>query len=439
MALVDNPVYRLSSLASEARAARAIDRANHWTLHRLTELNRDFLAGHCPLASFVLELNRSVLGELPPAESFSPAQARQMVVLLGLIGGSLGRQYQQHDAAYRAVPERAFELALVGPGGEPFRAYFAALADRTGTGHCHRDAYASLVRWNLPATEVWWAGERLAVLPTVFEDGHARTYTGGAGERRLFELLKLAETVERAINLRLVPICAGEVDVLSGEARNRTALGAVLLGELRRLTTAIAGTAGALDRMREFAVHWTLGDLPPGGAPGPESLARDLLVGVDFDRYGEFERRFGPALLDEERLRLDALRFGPSLVRLVRAALPLGGRQALSQLSTTRLGALVAAHPILAALYLLLTEQARLSGAQLRLSRRYQPAAASLPATADRTVSGASPEPVEAGLARARQHHPLVPVGQLPAADLEHLAGYDRLRAKLSGDLARFS
>jgi hypothetical protein len=451
MRLAENPVYRLSSLASEARAARAVDRVNHWTLHRLTELNRDFLAGHCPLAGLVLELNRSVLGDLPPAESFSPERARQMVVLLGLVGASLGRQYQQHDAAYRVVPERAFELALVGSGEEPFRAYFAALADRTGTGHCHRDAYASLVRWNLPPTELWWAGERVAALPSAFDDGLVRTYTGAPGERRLFELLKLAETVERAINLQFVPICGGELGVLSDEARDRTALAAVLLGGLRRIAGEVAGlapdesmgTRSCMDMVGGFAVHWTLGDLTPSVAMRVETASRDLLIGPDLDQYGELVRLSFPVLLDEERARLMALLGRPSLVQLVHAALSLE-EHALSDLSTARMGALVAAHPILAALYLVLTEQAKLSGAMRRLTRRHVSAPEPERTVAGRTAPEALPGGPPGGgrtgsllsqLTLAWQHHPLTPVGQLPAADLDHLSGYDRLRAKAPDNL----
>ena len=45
-------------------------------------------------------------------------------------------------------PERSFEGLSAGPEAMPFQAYFAAIADRTGTGHYGRDAYASLVLWN---------------------------------------------------------------------------------------------------------------------------------------------------------------------------------------------------------------------------------------------------------------------------------------------------
>lgn len=42
----------------------------------------------------------------------------------------------------------------VGVASVPFLDYFAGLAAQTGAGHPHRDAYASLARWNLPASEV---------------------------------------------------------------------------------------------------------------------------------------------------------------------------------------------------------------------------------------------------------------------------------------------
>src|SRR5947199_7154096 len=100
----------------------------------------------------------------------------------------------------------------------PFLAYYARLADRTGTGHCARDSYACLTRWNVPTTEAWWAGERLAVLDGVFDDGLVRTYTGVADESRFFELIKLSETIERAANGLLLPLSDQVIDLHSAEA-----------------------------------------------------------------------------------------------------------------------------------------------------------------------------------------------------------------------------
>ncbi|HEY5989831.1 MAG TPA: hypothetical protein VIV12_26125 [Streptosporangiaceae bacterium] len=227
-----------------------VDRINAWVLTELANLNQDILARRRPPGDLAAELARSVLADLPPPESLPVPQAQQMVVLMGLAGASLSRHYQEADLGHRATPERAFDRCPVGGEAVPFRAYFGRLAERTGTGHCHRDSYASLTRWNVPTTEVWWAGERIAVLAGVFGDGLVRTYTGTADERRFFELIKMSEAIEVAINAALMPISDTTLDVRDPEALDRVGLAVVLLADLRRLNDRCAppgrGPAGGI-------------------------------------------------------------------------------------------------------------------------------------------------------------------------------------------------
>ena len=197
---------------------------NEWTLETLPALNRAVIAGEVPAGALTHELGR-LLERFPAPDTLDRAEAQQVLVHLGLAGASVARHYQEQDLARKVTPERAFETLAVGSWRIPFREYFAWAANSSGTGHYHRDAYASLVRWNAPATEVVWNGTRIAVLPSVFDDGLIRTYTGDHGEYVFFELLKRSEALELAVNDLIEPISAGAVEITSPEAvrRMRTA------------------------------------------------------------------------------------------------------------------------------------------------------------------------------------------------------------------------
>ena len=250
------------------------------------------------------------------------------MVLLGLIGAGLGRHFQERDPAHRRQPERAFDLT-VGVDRVPFLDYFARLAARTGTGHPHRDAYASLTRWNLPTSEVWWGDARLATLPGDFDDGLIRTYTGEWDEVRFLELTKLSETLERAVNHTLTPLADETVELCGAEAVHRLGVAAELLDAVRRLNTAFAALppvdglrAGHfMDVFRQFAVHWRPGDMPPSGALDPEAIERDLLLGVDPPGYRGHIARLHPGLLAEEWDRLGTVMDRPGLPDLLLARL----------------------------------------------------------------------------------------------------------------------
>src|SRR5436305_6957085 len=212
---------------------------DRWVLTDLTRWNRAILAGSADVREFVVAVN-SMLGDLPDADLLSPVEAQQVVVDVGLAAVSVARHFQEADPARMAAPERAFAPLVVGPRRHPFLDYFAAAAERTGTGHPPRDSYASLVRWNVPTTSVVWDGQSLATLPAVFPDGCTRTYTGAAYERRFFHLLKGCETVERAVNDLLEPISDTTVDLLSCDGRARARLATALLEVMRQMCVRFA-------------------------------------------------------------------------------------------------------------------------------------------------------------------------------------------------------
>jgi hypothetical protein len=433
-----------------------VDRVNAWVMTELVNLNQDILAKRSTLRELGAEFARSILPDLPAPESLPVLQAQQMVVLLGLVGASLSRHYQEADRSHRATPERAFDPYRAGAEAEPFLVYFGRLADQTGTGHCHRDSYAALTRWNVPTTEVWWAGERIAVLDGVFGDGLVRTYTGTGDERRFFELIKVSEAIELAVNTALMPVSDTTLDVRDPEALDRVRLAAVLLGELRRLNSHFAALPPEdslradyfMDVFRQYAAHWTPDDIPPSGALDPEAIARDYLLGAGTPSYEAHTKRIFPALLDAERELLTRLMERPSLPDTALRSLGLDPFT-LAEMSTTQLRETVGRYPVLAALYLLLVAHARMSGVHLKIAKKYlftpqrQREAAGLgdpTVVSNRLGTTGMDEQYLEELTRARHQHVLACLRPLGGNELDSLVELDRVRAAspdLSG-LVRF-
>jgi hypothetical protein len=125
-----------------------------------------------------------------------------------------------------------------------------------------------------------------------------------------------------------------------------------------------------LDVFRQFAVHWTSGDIPPSGALDPEALKRDFLLGAPIDDYDRHVGRLLPALLSGERAAVHRLMAQPGLPRRMAASLDLD-LDALPAADAAHLRQLVKSHPVLAEWYRLLTAHARAAGAHLMLSKRF--------------------------------------------------------------------
>jgi hypothetical protein len=434
-----------------------VDRVNAWALTELPGLNQDILARRRPPADLGAELARSVLADLPVPESLTVRQAQQMVVLLGLAGASLGRHYQERNRDHRAMPERAFDSCPVGDGAIPFRAYFGRLAERTGTGHCHRDSYAALTRWNVPTTEVWWEGERIAALAGVFTDGLVRTYSGTDDERRFFELIKVSEAIELAANQALMPLSDTTVDMRDPEALDRVRLAVALLAELRRVNAHFAALppgeglrAGCfMDVLRQYAVHWIPGDIPPSGALDPEAIARDLLLGISSPSHREHIERILPGLLEPERQLLRRLMERPSLPGIALGSLGLDAL-ALAEVSRAQLRRIVGRQPILAAIYMLLVAHARMSGVHLKIAQKFLFAPQRLREMAglgdphvvsNRRGTTGMDELYLQELTRARHHHALACLNVLGGGELAVVAGLGHARPAPAdlGRLVRFA
>jgi hypothetical protein len=354
------------------------EQVGEWVLHELPRLNEAILQDHAPPELLVTELRERVLHDLPDVTQLTPEQAQRLVVHLGFAGASVARHYQEHTPGGTEHPERAFASLLVGGEQIPFRGYFAALAEHTGTGHYERDSYASLVRWNVGTVQVRLHGEVVSELPGVFDDGHIRSYTGTPAEERFFLLVKQGEAIELAVNCFLEPLTHENADLIGENARHRVREATVLLGALRRLFVEFGSlpaeqTMAAevfMDVFRQFAAHWTPGDIPPSGALDPEALKRDFLLGIAEPGYDQLARRLFPALLERERDEIDELICGSTLPRRLLAEI--GCDESTLRLSDDGdLRRLVAHHPALIDWYRLLAMHARVSGAHLMLSKKF--------------------------------------------------------------------
>jgi hypothetical protein len=401
-------------------------RVGTWILDELPALNRAILSGQEPPDRLTAVLREAVLPALPAPERLDPAEAQRQVVHLGLIGASVARHFQERTPDGKAQPERAFDGLVAGIGAVPFRAYFAALADRTGTGHCHRETYASLVRWNVGTVEVRLDDRPLATLPGVFDDGRVRSYTGTGGEERFFVLVKRSEAVELAVNDLLEPFTEDGARLDSPDAVTRVRLATALLVALRRLFVEFAAqppersmpAAHFMDVFRQFAVHWSPGDIPPSGALDPEALKRDFLLGIGIEDYDRHVRRLFPALLDHERAVLERLMAQPTLPGRLLGAVSLDpGR--LAGADPDDLRRLLGEHPALLDWYRLLTAHARASGAHLMLSKKFlfKPqrqrdltGIGDQPLVSNRAGTTGMTETFLERLTRARREHALAPL-----------------------------
>jgi len=431
------------------------ERWNHWTLTELPRLNRAILSGEFSLEVLEAQLRRAVLVELPPPRSFTPADARRVLVLLGLAGASVARHYQEADISRKARPTESFDHLPVGRDATGFLDYFAELAAVTGTGHPPRDCFASLVRWNLPETRIELDGATLATLPGSFPDLQIRTYTNDPGEVAFFELLKKSEAFERAVNETLEPIVGGQLDILSPEAARRGRAAAHLMSALIHLNQDFAAKAPGrgglrtghfLDVFRQFAVHWRPGDLPPTGAQDPEFIRRDLLLGIDFPDYPRQVRAISAALLREERAMLELCLGRRPLPALLLGAIGLS--TADLAVPADRLGRIVGEYRQLAVWYPLLAANAKFGAVHLMLAEKYlfkpqrdrdRSGIGDRELVSNRRGTTGMDEPLLVQLARARQNHPLRALSRLPGRDLAILGGVEPMRPETADvPVARF-
>ncbi|GIE48890.1 hypothetical protein Ani05nite_24240 [Amorphoplanes nipponensis] len=422
-----------------------LDGVGSWVRDELPALNRAILAGQVAPGVLTDVLREELLPGLPRPECLDRLDAQRLLVHLGFVGASVARHFQQRTPAGKDHPRQAFEGLTVGAAQVPFLAYFAALADHTGTGHCHRDSYASLVRWNVGTVQVRLGDELLSTLPGIFDDGEIRSYTGTGGEQRFFALVKRSEAVELAVNELLAPLGADGARPGGDEAVLRVRTATILLDAMRQLFVTFAGLPAEqsmpaehfMDVFRQFAVHWTPDDIPPSGALDPEALKRDFLLGVPAADYEAHVRGLFPALLSDERAMIEAVMARPSLPQHLLATLGVADG-ALATASPAELRRLVGREPALADWYTLLTAHARASGAHLMLSKKFlftpqnrRDAAGQgdQPLVSNRAGTTGMTETFLQRLTRARRDHLLAPLRRVLAEDIPTKVTTDGVRS----------
>lgn len=353
----------------------SLTRAEAWFHDELPRLNRALLDG-AP-ADLLTRTLKDLLLDFPSPDRLSAHEAQRMVIGLGLAGSSVARHYQEQDTSRKSRPDRAFDGLLASPENLSFRSYFAALAEQTGASHYERDAYASLVIWNVPTTEVRFRGQRIAELGGTTSE-HILSYTGDTAEQWFFALVKRGQTLEVGANALLEPLADDDVDLTSPDALNQVRLATAVLSALRNFFLEFTDNGPGhgmqpqyfMDVFRQFAAHWVADDIPPSGALDVDALKRDFLLGTIDEHYVRHVRRIMPALLGSERAGLDHRMSEPSLTErlLTRTGV---SRSAIAGLSASELDGLVRDHPALASWYQLLSAHARAAGAHLMLSKRF--------------------------------------------------------------------
>jgi hypothetical protein len=265
--------------------------------------------------------------------------------------------------------------------------------------------------------------ELIATLPGIFDDGRIRSYTGSGGEERFFLLVKQGEALELAVNDLLEPLTGG---LLTADALTRVRLATALIEAMRRLFREFASRPSGqsmpadhfLDVFRQFAVHWSEGDIPPSGALDPEALKRDFLLGMAVPGYEGQVRRLFPALLDTERDALESLMGQPTLPQRLLASLGLD-ETGFAALDGSDLARVVGEQPGLRDWYRLLAAHARAAGAHLMLSKKFlfkpqqrrdATGIGDRPLVSNRAGTTGMNEDHLERLTRARQRHALAPL-----------------------------
>jgi hypothetical protein len=270
-------------------------------------------------------------------------------------------------------------------------------------------------------------------------------------------LIKVSEAIEGAVNASLMPLSDATMDVRAPEAVDRIRLAVVLLAELRRVNAHFAALPPEeglraeyfMDVFRQYAVHWSPGDIPPSGALDPEAIARDCLLGVQTPAYQAHTEHIFPGLLATERELLTRLMERPSVPHIALRSLGIGA-PALAAMSPARLRETVDRHPVLAVLYVLLVAHARMSGVHLKIAQKYlfapqrQREMAGLGdphVVSNRYGTTGMDERYLQELTRARHQHALTCLRTLGGSELDAVAGLDQARAASAelGSLVRFS
>ncbi len=359
---------------------QSVEQIDNWIVAALPRLNRAVLDKQLTIEDLVVRANHRVLHTAPIPEELTPLQAKQLVVDIGLLGASIGRHRQESNLELLRTPQSSFLSLVASQDNIPFLDYMRRLAQRTHTGHPSRDAYASLVRWNVPTIEVKWQGQVLGHNHSVFTNNVVRTYTGNQGEELFLILLKKAEALEASVNELLYPIVSGSVQVNSSHALEATILATTLLDAVHQINLEFTAkdefgqhifeTAHFMDILRQFAIHWTAGDSPPSGAQDPEFIKRDFYLGYQFTGYTKHVYKIFPALLAPERNALEQAMRLPNIPSLLASLIGIDAA-IFANGSPAQLLQLAVDYPCVIPYFFLMQANGRVASSHLMLTKRF--------------------------------------------------------------------
>jgi len=372
-----------------ASVTTVIEGMKTWVVGILPALNQAAYHGSLSYEALAALCNDELLPEAPPVEALTPAQAMQVLMLLGLCGSSIERHAQQQTlrrALTRVAPPAPPTPPPVTPGQglerlrvgrhQRFIDYFQRVADVIG--HPYRDSFTTYIASNGPAIAILHpdTGEMIHGLPAGFSDGTLVTFTQEDAEVEFIRLLKECAGLQGAANLFLEQLQQSGISVAHRDAIRAALHATTLLCAIRAKIVEFMRRSSFqadffLDILRQYACPWSQDRAlrAPSGANDPTALHRDVMLFAElvpssahFPGYKAHVHQVCSVLMPPEVERITRARRTESLEEQIYTQLGLT-KQAINALDERAVLGVLAQHPWLAAYALLYKAQKDVSHA----------------------------------------------------------------------------
>ena len=372
-----------------ASVTTVIEGMKTWVVGTLPALNQAAYHGSLSYEALAALCNDELLPQAPPVEALTPAQAMQVLMLLGLCGSSIERHAQQQTlrrALTRVAPPAPPTPPPVTPGQglerlrvgrhQRFIDYFQRVADVIG--HPYRDSFTTYIASNGPAIAILHpdTGEMIHGLPAGFSDGTLVTFTQEDAEVEFIRLLKECAGLQGAANLFLEQLQQSGISVAHRDAIRAALHATTLLCAIRAKIVEFMRRSSFqadffLDILRQYACQWSQDRAlrAPSGANDPTALHRDVMLFAElvpssahFPGYKAHVHQVCSVLMPPEVERITRARRTESLEEQIYTQLGLT-KQAINALDERAVLGVLAQHPWLAAYALLYKAQKDVSHA----------------------------------------------------------------------------
>jgi len=372
-----------------ASVTTVIEGMKTWVVGILPALNQAAYHGSLSYEALAALCNDELLPQAPPVEALTPAQAMQVLMLLGLCGSSIERHAQQQTlrrALTRVAPPAPPTPPPVTPGQglerlrvgrhQRFIDYFQRVADVIG--HPYRDSFTTYIASNGPAIAILHpdTGEMIHGLPAGFSDGTLVTFTQEDAEVEFIRLLKECAGLQGAANLFLEQLQQSGISVAHRDAIRAALHATTLLCAIRAKIVEFMRRSSFqadffLDILRQYACQWSQDRAlrAPSGANDPTALHRDVMLFAElvpssahFPGYKAHVHQVCSVLMPPEVERITRARRTESLEEQIYTQLGLT-KQAINALDERAVLGVLAQHPWLAAYALLYKAQKDVSHA----------------------------------------------------------------------------